>query len=147
MDVILSQDVDKLGKVGDVVKVKSGFARNYLLPRKLAFAATTENLKRIAQQKAKVEAESAVRKKEAAALAQNLEKTSITITVEVNDLDKMYGSVTDVEIVKALSDEGFNVDKKDVLLEHPISELGIFDVGIKLHPEVVAKVRVWVAKK
>ncbi len=147
MEVILCQTVKKLGKVGDVVKVKDGYARNYLLPKNMAFTATPANLKRIEQQKAKQAQEFEQKKGEAQALAEKLEKASITITVEVNDLEKMYGSVTEAEIVKAFNDEGFDLDKKTIELEKPIDELGIYDVGVQLHPEVKAKVRVWVAKK
>ena|SRR3989338_6758498 len=147
MEVILSQDVQTLGKIGDVVKVKSGFARNYLLPNKLAFPATATNLKRIEAEKAR-KAELG-RKAQAAAqeLAEKLSKVSCTVTVEVNDLDRLYGAVTEVEIVRALEQEGYTIDKKSIVLEKPIDELGIYDVGIKVHPEVTAKIRLWVAKK
>ncbi len=147
MDVIICQDVPKLGKIGDVVKVKSGYARNYLLPKKLVCLATPENIKRIEQQKAKEAQQYAAGKQSAEEIAQKLAKVSCTITVEVNDLDRMYGSVTDAEISKALTDEGFEIEKKQVLLEQPIEELGIYEVQVKLHPEVTAQVRVWVAKK
>ncbi len=147
MEVILCQTVKKLGKVGDVVKVKDGYARNYLLPKSIAFIATPTNLKRIELQKAKQAGEDAQKRSEAQLLLEKLEKTSITITVEVNDLEKMYGSVTEADIVKAFSDEGFELDKKAIELEKPIDELGIYDVGVQLHPDVKAKVRVWVAKK
>jgi large subunit ribosomal protein L9 len=80
-------------------------------------------------------------------LAEQLGKTSCTVTVEVNDLERLYGSVTETDIVKALEVEGFNIDKKDIVIEKPIEELGIFEVGIHLHPEVTAKIRLWVAKK
>lgn len=147
MEVILCQDVQTVGKVGDVVKVKPGFARNYLLPNKLAYPATPANLKRIEAEKAKkVESERKV-KVEFQELAEKLNKVSCTVTVEVNDLDKLYGAVTETEIVRALEQEGYSIDKKSIILEKPIDELGIFDVGIKLHPEVVAKIRLWVTKK
>ena len=147
MNVILFEEVDHLGKVGDVVKVKDGFARNFLFPKKLAYAATPDNLKRIEQQKAKQVALDAQNKKEAEALAEKLNKLSCTVTVEVNDLDKLYGSVVEADVVKALEVEGFSIDKKAVVLEKTIDELGIYDVGIKLYPEVMAKIRLWVAKK
>ena len=147
MNVILFKEVDHLGKVGDVVKVKDGFARNFLFPKKLAYAATPDNLKRIEQQKAKQAALDAQKKKEAEELAEKLNKLSCTVTVEVNDLDKLYGSVVEADVVKALDVEGFSIDKKVVVLEKTIDELGIYDVGIKLHPEVMAKIRLWVAKK
>lgn len=147
MEVILCQQVPKVGKIGDVVKVKDGFARNFLLPRKLAFLATPENKRRIEHEKAQRLKEYEAGKAEAQQLADKLSKVSCTVTVEVNDLEKLYGSVTDVEIVKAIEVEGFKVERKSIELEKPIEELGIFEVGVKLHPEVTAKVRVWVAKK
>ena len=147
MEVVLFQDVQKLGKTGDVVKVKSGYARNFLIPQKIACLATSANLKRIEQQKAKQAAAYEQTKKEAEAFGEKLSKVSCTITVEVNDLEKLYGSVTDADIAQALEVEGFSVDKKAIILETPITELGIFEVTITIHPEVNTKVRVWVAKK
>ena len=147
MEIILYQDVVKLGKTGEVVKVKEGYARNFLIPHKLACVATPANLKRIEQEKVKKLAEHEAKKKEAEGLAEKLSKVSCTVSVEVNDLDKLYGSVSEADIAKALDVEGFSVDKKDIMLENPITELGIFDVNIKLHPEVTAKIKLWVAKK
>ena len=147
MEVILSQDVQTVGKIGDVVKVKSGFARNYLLPNKLAYPATAANLKRIEIEKVKKVESDRKAKGVAQELADKLSKVSCTITVEVNDLDRLYGAVTEVEIVRALEQEGYSIDKKSIILEKPIEELGIFDVGIKLHSEVTGKMRLWVAKK
>ncbi len=147
MEVILNQDVEKLGKVGTVVKVKEGFARNFLFPKNLAYPATQANLRRIEQQKAKLAAQYEATRKVAQELAEKLAKVSVTITVEVNDLEKMYGSVSEADIVKALESEGHTIDKKQILLENPITELGIFEVSIKLHPDVTTKIRLWVAKK
>lgn len=147
MEVILTQQVPKVGKIGDVVKVKDGFARNFLFPRKLACPATTENKRRVEHEKAVRLKEYEASKKTAQELADKISKVSCTVTVEVNDLDKLYGSVTEADIAKALEIEGLNIDRKIIELEKPIEELGIFEVGVKLHPEVTAKVRVWVAKK
>jgi large subunit ribosomal protein L9 len=147
MEVILTKDVPNVGKSGAVIKVKDGYARNYLFPRNIAFPATPENLKRIEQIQKKQQAQYEVQKKEAEQLADKLSKVSCTVAVEVNDLEKMYGSVSEPEIVRALEVEGFNIDKRNVILDNPIEELGIFDVNVKLHPEVTAKVRVWVTKK
>ncbi len=147
MEVILCQDVRKLGKIGDVVNVKDGYARNFLIPQKIAYVATAANLKRIEKQKAKQEAENERALREAEALAEKLSKVSCTVTVEVNDLDKLYGSVTEIDIVRALDVEGFDIDKKKIIIEQAIEDLGIYEVGIKLHPQVTAKIRVWVAKK
>ena len=147
MEVILTEDVQSLGKVGDVVKVKDGHARNFLFPRKLAYEATAQNLKRIEAQKKKVQEAYDQSKKEAETLAEQLAKASCTVSVEVNDLEKLYGSVTETDIEKALEVEGFQIDKKDIVIEKPIEELGIFEVGVKLHPEIMAKIRLWVTKK
>lgn len=147
MEVILSQDVNALGKLGQVVKVKEGYARNYLLPRKLACAATPSNLKKIEQQEKNRKIRYEKDKQEAEELAEKLSKASCTVSVEVNDLDKLYGAISEADIVKALEVEGFAVDKKTIMIEHPIEELGIFEIGVHLHPEVTAKIRLWVTKK
>lgn len=147
MEVILSQDVPQLGKTGDVVKVKEGYARNFLIPRRMACAATAGNLKRIEQLEKTRKIQHEARKAEAGQLAEKLNKLSCTVSVEVNDLEKLYGAVSEPDIVKALETEGFDIDKKQIVIEKPIEELGIFEVGIKLHPEVTAKIRLWVTKK
>ena len=147
LELILCQDVASLGKSGQVVKVTPGYARNFLLPRKLACVATSENLKRIEQQKVRQQAEYEKAKKVAEALAEKLMKLSCTVVVEVNDLDKLYGAVTEAEIAQALDDEGYKIDRKAIELEKPIETLGIFEVNVRLHPDVVAKIRLWVAKK
>lgn len=147
MEVILSQDVQTLGKTGQVVKVKDGYARNYLIPGKLACTATPVNLRRVAQQEKKRKARYEQDRQAAEILAEKLSKASCTVSVEVNDLDKLYGSVTETDIVKSLEVEGFTMDKKNLVIEKPIDELGIFEVGINLHPEVTAKIRLWVTKK
>jgi len=147
MEVILCQDVPHLGKVGDVVKVKDGYARNLLFPKKLAYVASSTNLKRIEQQKKRRITQLEEEKQKSIALAEKLSKVSCTINVEVNDRDRLYGSVTDADIAQVLEAEGFQIDKRDVVISSPIEELGIFEVGVKLHPEVTAKVRVWVTKK
>lgn len=147
MEIILSQNIDKLGKVGDVVKVKDGFARNYLLPNNLGIAATAGNIKKIAQLKAKENALYEERKKEARGVAEKLAKVSITIAVEVNDLEKMYGAVSDTEILNGLQQEGYTFERSQLIIEKPVEELGIFEIGINLHPEVKGKFRLWVTKK
>lgn len=147
MEVILSQDVQSMGKVGDIVKVKEGYARNFLIPRKMACLATPANRKKIEQLEKKKKMEYEKQRIEAQKLAERLHKVSCTVNVEVNDLDKLYGAVTIGEVVNALEAEGFPIDKKDIVIEKPIEELGIFEVGVKLHPEVTAKVRLWVTKK
>ena len=147
MEVILIQDVDKVGRMGEVVKVKDGYARNFLLPQKFAYIATAANLKRIELLEKKRKAQFEAQKQDAVAYAVKLSKVSCSVAVEVNDLDKLYGSVSEADIVKALDLEGFQIEKKNIILEKPIEELGIFEVGVKLHPDVTTKIRLWVTKK
>ena len=147
MEVLLCQDVKSLGKSGEVINVKTGYARNYLIPKQLACPVTTANLRRLERKKAKELELYAQQKGAAEALAEKLNKVSCTVTVEVNDLDRLYGSVTETDIINALELEGIEIDKNRIMLDKPINELGIFEVGINLHSEVTAKVRVWVAKK
>ena len=147
MEIILTENVENLGKVGEIKKVKDGYARNYLIPRSLAMVATANNTKRIEKEKAKKLAHYEEQRKEAQKKADELAKVSITVAVEVNDQEKLYGAVTEAEILKALEAEGQKVEKKSLVIEKPIEELGIFEVGVKLHPEVIAKIRLWVTKK
>lgn len=147
MEIILMENVEKLGQVGDVVKVKNGYARNYLLPRQLGMPATPNNIKRIEKEKTKRLAIFEAEKKEAQEKAEILSKVSLTIAVEVNDQEKLYGAVSDSEILEALEAEGQKVDKKSLVLEKPVDDLGIFEIGVKLHPQVIAKIRLWVTKK
>lgn len=147
MEVILTEDIPKVGKMGEVIKVKEGHARNYLLPKKLAYPATTANLKRIAQEEKKKQAADAQNKQQAQELSDKLTKVSCTISVEVNDLEKLYGSISDTDIANALEQEGFTIDRKNIIIDKPIEELGIFEIGVNLHPEVSTKIRVWVTKK
>lgn len=147
MNIILTQDMKDLGRIGDVVRVKDGYARNYLLPRQMAMAATASNIKRMEKEKAGRQAAYEQQKVQAQAKAAVFTKISLTVAVEVNDQEKMYGAVPETEILKALAAEGQKVDKKDLVIEKPVEELGIFEIGVKLHPEVTAKVRLWVTKK
>src|ERR1039457_5468880 len=147
MDIILMENVEKLGQVGDVVKVKDGYARNYLLPRQLGMPATTGNIKRIEREKAQRLAVYEAERKEAQQKAEILSKVSLTIAVEVNDQEKLYGAVSETEILDALEAEGQKIDKKSLVLEKPVDDLGIFEIGVKLHPQVIAKIRLWVTKK
>jgi len=147
MEIILTENVENLGKVGDVKKVKDGYARNYLIPRALAVIASAGNVKRIEKEKAKKLALYEEQRKEAQKKADELAKVSITVAVEVNDQEKLYGAISESEILKALEAEGQKIDKKTLVIEKPVEELGIFEIGVKLHPEVIAKIRLWVTKK
>jgi len=147
MNIILMENVEKLGQVGDVVKVKNGYARNYLFPRRFAVAASDGNVKRVEREKLKRLAIFEEQKLVAQQKAEVLSKVSLTIAVEVNDQEKLYGAVSETEILQALEAEDHKIDKKSLVLEKPIDELGIFEIGVKLHPQVIAKVRLWVTKK
>lgn len=147
MQVILKEDIQNLGKAGDVVSVREGYGRNFLLPRKKAILAQAENLKELEHQKRVVAALQMKRKKEAEVLAGKIASLSITIGREAGEEDKLFGSVTTKDISEALRAEGFIVDRRDIVLEAPLKQLGIFDVPLKLHPEVTGTVKVWLVKK
>lgn len=146
MEVILTKDVDKIGKAGSVVKVKDGFARNLLFPKKLAIPVTPGSLKQLEQEKAKLIQGQEEKKKEALALSERLGKLSLTIPASAQDEKNLYGSVTAQDIAASLKDEGVEIEKNLIILDEPIKSLGIYEVSVKLHPEVQAKLKVWVVK-
>ena len=146
MEVILKSDVDKIGKAGSVVEVKDGFARNFLLPNGLAIPCNSSNLKKIEDEKQKKVQDYEKTKKEAQGLQAKLAALSLTIPVLAQD-EKAYGSITINDIAQALKDEGFEIDKNCILLDEPIKSLGIYEVSIRLHSEVTAKVKIWIVKK
>ena len=147
MQVILKEDILNLGKAGDVVTVREGYGRNFLLPRKKAIKAAPNSLKELEHQKKVVTALQLKRKKEAEGIATKVAKLSLTISREAGEEDKLFGSVTTKDIADALRGEGFIIDRHDITLEAPLKALGIFDVPVKLHPEVTGTVKVWVVKK
>jgi large subunit ribosomal protein L9 len=147
MEVILSQDVDKLGKAGAIVKVKDGFAHNFLIPRGLAVAVNPANLKRLEQEKETKIAHLEKIKKESEELRDRLLNLSLTIPALTQNEDKLYGSITAVDIINAMREEGFDIDKNAIVLDEPIKSLGIYEIAVKLHPEVTAKIKVWIVKK
>jgi large subunit ribosomal protein L9 len=147
MEVILRQTVENLGNPGDVVKVKNGFARNYLLPRGLAYEATPGNLKRIQQEKDRLEAAENARKMTAQELAAKLEQVSLTFSARVGEEGKLFGSVTSTDIAHQLEAQGFHLEKRQIDLHEPIKALGVYRVPIRLHAEVKPEIRVWVIKQ
>jgi large subunit ribosomal protein L9 len=147
MKVILLEDVDKLGKMGDVIAVREGYARNYLIPQKKAKEATPGNMKILEALKKKKALEEEARLKEAGALADKISGLSITIDEEAGEEEKLFGSVTSDRISKALEAEGISIDKKEILLDEPIKKLGVYQVAVKIHPDVKANLRVWVVKR
>ena len=147
MEVVLTKDIDGLGKSGVIVRVKDGHARNFLIPNGLAIPLTPANLKRLEQEKQGKTLQLEKVKKEAQALSEKLEGLSLTIPVLTQEEDKLYGSITTKDIAAALKDEGFQIDKDAILLEESLKSLGIYEVSLKLHPEVLTKIKVWIVKK
>lgn len=147
MKVILKEQVEKLGSSGDIVEVKPGYGRNFLIPRGLALRATEANIRIVEEKKRRLIAMEEKEKKEAQILAEKLTGTSVTIPVEVGEDEKLFGSVTSMDIAKGLNEEGVEIDKRDILLEDPIKKLGVYDIQIRLHPEITATIKVWVVKK
>lgn len=147
MKVILKQRLDKFGQTGEVVNVKPGFARNFLLPKGLALEANKANMNAISALKASMAALEEKRRQEFQELASKLEKASFTLNAEANEEDKLYGSVDSLTIARLLKDEGYEVDKSNVILAEPIKALGAYEVELKLHPQVSSKIKVWVVKK
>ena len=147
MEVILNQDVDKLGKNGTIVKVKDGFARNFLIPNELAIPLTPANLKKLEQNGVKKTLQLEKIKKESESIKERLEALSLTIPVLSQEEDKLYGSIASQDIMQALKEEGLDIDKNSIILDEPIKSLGIYEVPIKLHPEIIAKIKVWIVKK
>ena len=147
MEIILRQAVENLGKTGDVVNVKPGYARNYLLPHGLAYEATPGNLKRIQQERDRLEAAENDRRSTAQGLAERLEQVSLTFSARVGEEGKLFGSVTSTDIAAQLEAQGFHVEKRQIDLHEPIKALGVYRVPIRLHADVKPEVRVWVIKQ
>jgi large subunit ribosomal protein L9 len=140
--LILREDVENLGKGGDLVEVKAGYGRNFLLPRGLAVAANTKNVRELGHQKKVAEAKAAKLKASADAVAKRLAETPVTLKRKVGEQDKLYGSVTALDIVEALASRGLQLDRRIIELAEPIKTIGDHEVPVKLHRDVVAKVRV-----
>ena len=147
MDVILRQDVDKVGRSGDVVTVKDGFGRNFLLPRGLAYLATDGNRKRLAAEHAQKDKKYGAEVAAAREIAGKLESLSLTFTMKAGEGDKLFGSVTTADVAEKLKAEGFTVDKKAIELDEPLKALGVYKVAIRLHHDVKPDVRIWVVKE
>lgn len=147
MKVILCQTIDRLGKPGDCVNVKEGYARNYLFPKKLALEATPGNIKSLESVKKQQALEEENKLKEAKALSEKIGALSITISAKAGEEEKLFGAVTSDMVSKALTSEGISIDKKDIIIDDPIKKLGVYQIGVKLHPEVKATLRVWIVKE
>ncbi|WP_353266068.1 50S ribosomal protein L9 [Gemmatimonas sp.] len=147
MEVILRNAVDKLGHPGDIVSVSPGYARNFLLPRGLAYEATTGNRKRIAAEKSRLEALEGERKAAAQAIADKLAEVSVTFAARVGEEGKLFGSVTSGDIAQQLEAQGFKIEKRQIELNEPIKTLGMYKVAIKLHADVHPEIKVWIIKQ
>jgi large subunit ribosomal protein L9 len=147
MEVILRHAVENLGKPGDVVKVKNGYGRNYLLPHNLAYEATPGNLKRIQQERDRLEAAEGQRRGAAQEIATKLEQVSLTFSARVGDEGKLFGSVTASDIAQQLGQQGFEIEKRQIDLHEPIKSLGVYRVPVRLHADVKPEIRVWVIKQ
>jgi large subunit ribosomal protein L9 len=147
MEIILRADVQHLGKIGEVVKVKDGYARNYLLPQGLAYPATEANKKKISYEGERLAKQQAADKSAAETEATRIADVKLTFEVKVGEEEKLYGSVTASDIQRKLEELGIHVDKRKIDLAEPIRELGEYNVGIKIHPEVRPEVHVTVVKE
>ena len=146
MEVILLERVEKLGKIGDIVTVKNGFARNFLLPRKKALRSNAANLKVFEGQKAQIIAENDTRRTTAEADAKGVEGKSVTLIRQASNTGQLYGSVAVRDIAEALAADGAKVGKQHVVLDRPIKAIGVYDVKVTLHAEVIVMVKVNVAR-
>ena len=147
MRIVLRDDVDKLGRRGEIVDVAAGYARNFLLPKGKALPATDGNMKRVEQERRKHAVRLAKEKEDAAAMGRRLAGLSCTIVRKVGENDQLYGSVTASDIAEFILKEGIELDKRRILLEEPIKALGIYTIPVKLHAEVTGEIRVWVVKE
>ncbi len=147
MEIILRQGIENLGKPGDVVSVRAGYARNFLLPRGLAYEATPGNLKRIAQERTRLEAAENERREAARGIAGQLEQVSLTFSARVGEEGKLFGSVTAADIQQQLEAQGLHIERRQIDLHEPIKALGVYKVPVRLHADVKPEIRVWVIKQ
>ncbi|MFQ5454831.1 MAG: 50S ribosomal protein L9 [Nitrospirota bacterium] len=146
MKIILQEDISRLGKAGDLIDVASGYARNYLVPKKMAVEANPRNIKELEHAKRLIMDKQKTEKKEAEILGENISKVQLTIAVQVGEEDKMFGSVTNKDIAEALEKEEIIIDRKKIIMDKHIKELGIYNIPIKLSRDVMTEVKVWVVK-
>ncbi|MGE5351329.1 MAG: 50S ribosomal protein L9 [Acidobacteriota bacterium] len=147
MKVILRKNFEQLGQIGDVVDVKDGFARNFLIPRNIAFAAQKGNVRALEEEKKQLAKKKVKELQAAENLAAELEKVSVTIPVKVGEEDKIFGTVTTQMISDSLKEKGHDIDRRKIEIAEPIKSLGIYSVNIKLHPSVTAVVKTWVVRE
>ena len=146
MQIILQEDVEKLGNRGELVEVAKGYARNFLLPRKLGLEATPGNMKRLEKMRAAFALKEATEKDAAQKIAEQLAAVSITQSRKAGENDQLFGSVTSADIAEALAAKGFPVDKRKIVLENPIKTVGEYEIPVKLHREVIVNVKLTVER-
>ncbi len=147
MKVILRKNYEKLGHIGDLADVKDGFARNFLIPRNIAYTATKGNIRALEEEKAQSAKKEIKILQGAQKYASELESVSITISIKVGEEEKLFGSVTNQMIADALKEKGYEIDKRKIEIDEPIKSLGIYGVKVKLHPAVTTVVKTWVVRE
>lgn len=147
MKVILLKDIESLGSAGEVVEVKNGYGRNFLIPRNEALIASAANMAQFESRRKQQETLAERDRRAAEALAKKLEAESITAQVKVGEEDRLFGSVTAQHIAELLDEKGYEIDRRVIHLEDPIRELGVYNVEVRLHPEVATVVKLWVVKE
>ena len=147
MKVILLKDIESLGSAGEVVEVKNGYGRNFLIPRNEALIASAANMAQFESRRRQQETLAERDRRAAEALAKKLEAESITAQVKVGEEDRLFGSVTAQHIAELLDEKGYEIDRRAIHLEDPIRELGVYNVEVRLHPEVATAVKLWVVKE
>ncbi len=146
MKVILKENIETLGKIGDIVKVAPGYARNYLIPKGLALEATTRNAKELEHAKRQMEYKRNKVLEQARHLADKIQSTTLNLVHNAGEGDKLFGSVTNMELAESLKQQGLEIDRKIILLAEPIKHLGEYDVPVKIHPDVTASLKVVVSR-
>ena len=147
MEIILLDKIDNLGNVGDVVKVKPGYARNYLFPKGLAVRSSKRNIAFVEEKRKNIELKIAKEEQASQAIFDSLKNVEILMEVEVGENDKLFGSVTTIDLQKALNDQNIEIEKQDILLDNPIKSLGVYDIPIKVTPSLKQNIKVNVVKK
>lgn len=147
MEIILLDKIDNLGNVGDVVKVKPGYARNYLFPKGLAVRSSKRNIAFVEEKRKNIELKIAKEEQASQAIFDSLKNVEILMEVEVGENDKLFGSVTTMDLQKALNDQNIEIEKQDILLDNPIKSLGVYDIPIKVTPSLKQNIKVNVVKK
>ncbi len=141
------EDVDDLGRAGEILNVKDGYGRNYLIPKKKALPATPQNIQKMERMKKDLEAARSKARAEAERLSERIRSLSVTFSRKAGEGDKLFGSVTSMDIQRALKEQGVEVDRKRILLHEPIKSLGVFHVPVRLHADVTTEVKVWVIQE